>query len=210
VIGFYSDMPIGRLATLRYPKMEALDMSTQAVVVVIAVAIAIVVACVLILRARKSQRLKDRFGPEYGRAVQQTGNRTQAEAKLEKIEKRVERYRLRPLSPQARANFVEEWRRVQARFVDDPRAALTEADKLIERIMAERGYPIAEFEERAADISVDHPNVVEHYRAGHEIAMRNAQGRASTEDMRLAMIHYRTLFDDLAELEPARSKTARV
>jgi hypothetical protein len=187
-------------------------MSSQTIVVLVVVAVAIVVAVGLLLKANKSQRLKSRFGPEYGRAVQQTGSRAQAEAKLEKLEKRVERYRLRPLSPQARANFLEEWRRVQARFVDDPRLALTEADKLVERIMADRGYPIAEFEERAADISVDHPGVVEHYRAGHEIAMRHAQGRASTEDMRMAMIHYRTLFDELVEAEPqtARSKTATV
>jgi hypothetical protein len=185
-------------------------MNTQTVVVLVVVAVAIVVACALLLKARKSQRLRSRFGPEYGRTVQQTGSRTQAEAKLERLEKRVERYHLRPLSPEARVNFIEEWRKVQARFVDDPRAALTEADRLIEKIMGARGYPTAEFEMRAADISVDHPGVVEHYRAGHEIALRHAQGRANTEDMRLAMIHYRTLFDDLAEPETVRSKALSV
>lgn len=184
-------------------------MSTPIVVALIVVAVAIVLAgTVLLLKTRRSERLKNRFGPEYGRAIEQTGSRTHAEAKLEKLEKRVENYHIRPLPAAEYTNFIEQWRRVQARFVDDPRAALADADRLIERLMAARGYPISDFEERAADISVDHPRVVEHYRAGHAIALRHTQGRASTEDMRVAMIHYRTLFDELAETDTAHSKIA--
>lgn len=110
----------------------------------------------------------------------------------------------------ARANFVAAWQKIQSRFVDDPKGALTEADKLIQEVMAARGYPVTDFDQRAADISVNHSLIVEHYRAGHDIALEHSKGRASTEDMRQAMIHYRTLFAELAdEPELPRSKTAR-
>jgi hypothetical protein len=125
----------------------------------------------------------------------------------------VESFKLKPLSPDARGNFSASWQKIQSRFVDDPKGALTEADVLIQDIMTARGYPTSDFEQRAADISVDHPLVVEHYRAGHEISLRHAQGRASTEDMRQAMIHYRTLFSELTgEVEnttPAQTRAAR-
>jgi hypothetical protein len=186
-------------------------MSTSTLIVV--VAIAVVVGIAFFLRNQRSQRLKSRFGPEYSRAVQETGSQTKAEAKLEKLEKRVERFNINPLSPADRAEFIATWQKIQARFVDDPRGALTAADQLIQGIMTTRGYPVSDFEQRAADISVDHPVVVEHYRAGHEISLRHAQGRASTEDMRQAMIHYRTLFADLADTpdltRPTASRAAR-
>jgi hypothetical protein len=186
-------------------------MSTTAIIIATVVAVLMVAAAiVLTIRNQRSKRLQTRFGPEYSRVIGETGNKTQAEAKLEKLEKRVERFDLRPLSPVARANFVAGWQKIQARFVDDPKGALTEADKLIQGVMAARGYPVSDFEQRAADISVNHPVVVEHYRAGHDIAAQHSKGRASTEDMRQAMIHYRTLFAELAdEPELIRSKTAR-
>jgi hypothetical protein len=186
-------------------------MSTTAIVVGIVIAVFVVTAvAVLILRNRRSQRLRTRFGPEYGRALEETGSRTTAEAKLEKLEKRVERFDIKPLSPVNRANFVATWQRIQAQFVDDPKGALVEADKLIQEIMAARGYPVTDFDQRAADISVNHPLIVEHYRTGHDIALEHAKGRASTEDLRQAMLHYRTLFAELAgEPELTRSKAAR-
>jgi hypothetical protein len=186
-------------------------MSTPAIIVAIVIAVVVVAAAiVLIIRNQRSKRLKTRFGPEYSRVIGETGSKTQAEAKLEKLERRVERFDLRPLSPVARANFVAAWQKIQARFVDDPKAALTEADKLIQGVMAARGYPVSDFEQRATDISVNHPHIVEHYRAGHDIAVQHSKGSASTENMRQAMIHYRTLFAELAdEPELIRSKTAR-
>jgi len=121
-----------------------------------------------------------------------------AERELEHREKRVEKFQIRPLSNEERERFTEEWRMTQEKFVDDPRGAVAEADGLVHRAMKTRGYPIAgEFDDRAADLSVDHPRVVEHYRAGHEIAARDATNAASTEDLRLAMRHYRELFEDL-------------
>jgi hypothetical protein len=184
-------------------------MSTTAIVIGIVIAVVLVGAViVLIARNRRSERLRTRFGPEYSRALEETGSKTQAEAKLKKLEKRVEHLDIRPLSPVTRANFVAAWQKIQARFVDDPRVALTEADKLIQEILVARGYPLSDFDQRAADISVNHALIVEHYRAGHDIAVEHAKGRASTEAMRQAMIHYRALFAELAD-EPALVRSAR-
>jgi hypothetical protein len=183
-------------------------MSNSALVIgVVVVAIFVVIAIALIVKSQRSQRLKSRFGPEYNRAVEETGSKTQAEAKLEKLAKRVRSFKINELSPTARADSISAWQKIQGRFVDDPKSALAEADKLIQKIMTARGYPITEL--RAADLSVDHPLIVEHYRAGHDIAVRHSQGRASTEDMRQTMIHYRTLFGELAgEPDLTRSTSA--
>lgn len=172
---------------------------SELVLLGVVIGIAVVVAILLFLKRQRSQRLQSRFGPEYGRTVQETGNKMRAEARLEKLEKRVQRFNIVPLTPDARADFVAAWQRVQSRFVDDPRTALLEADALIQKIMGARGYPVADFEQRAADVSVDHPFIVEHYRAGHDIWARHSQGQATTEDMRQAMIHYRALFAELAD-----------
>jgi hypothetical protein len=182
-------------------------MNNSSLVVGIVVVVAVIIAIALIVRAQRTQKLKSRFGPEYHRAVKETGSAAQAEAKLQRLENRVERYHIKPLSPEARADFAATWQTIQGRFVDDPRSALTEADRLIQQIMTARGYPVADFEQRAADVYVDHPLVVENYRAGHDISVRHAQGRASTEDMRQAMIHYRTLFAELAD-EPEFGRSA--
>jgi hypothetical protein len=183
-------------------------MSTSAVILGVVIAVVIVGAVALIVRTRRSQRLQTRFGPEYSRAIEETGSKTRAETNLEKLEKRVGRFNIVPLSPAARADFVAPWQKIQARFVEDPKNALTDADKLRQEIMTARGYPVTDFDQRAADISVDRL-VVEHYRAGHDISVRHSQGRANTEDMRQTMIHYRTLFAELAgEPELTRSTTA--
>jgi len=184
-------------------------MSTTAVVLIVVAIIAIAVIAFALFRTRQSQRLRARFGPEYGRVVEETGSRVRAEQRLSKLEQRVERFHIHPLTAAARTQYVEAWRVIQARFVDDPQHALADADQLLREVMSNRGYPIADFDRQAADLSVHHPHVVEHYRAGHEIAVRQAKGRAGTEDLRQAMIHYRKLFADLVE-EPqlARSQAA--
>jgi hypothetical protein len=168
-------------------------------IIAIAVVLLLVVGLVawLLSQKRRSARLRERFGPEYERAVAEGGDRKRAEAALAERAHRVETFHLRPLSPSDRANFVEGWTRVQAHFVDNPSGAVSEADQLLGVVMAARGYPVADFEQRAADISVDHAGVVQNYRTAHDIALRHARGEANTEDLRKAMIHYRELFDHL-------------
>jgi hypothetical protein len=181
-------------------------MSTTVIVVIVIAVIAVAVIAFALYRVRQSQQLRARFGPEYTRVVEETGSRVRAEKRLSKLEERVERFHIHPLSAAARTEYVESWRVIQARFVDDPQHALADADQLIRDVMSGRGYPVADFEGQAADLSVNHPLVVEHYRAGHEIAVRQAKGRASTEDLRQAMIHYRKLFADLVE-EPQLARS---
>jgi hypothetical protein len=150
------------------------------------------------IQQERTKRLRQKFGPEYTRTVEETGNRLQAEHALEQRQIRVKRLQIRPLSPAERARFVDGWREIQVRFVDDPRAALSEADRLVGEVMTAEGYPLLDFDQRSADLSVEHPLVTENYRQGHSIAVRDKQGHATTEDLRKAMIHYRTLFDELA------------
>lgn len=177
--------------------------------IVVGVIIAAIVAW-LSLRKRRTQRLRTQFGgSEYDRAVKEDGSRRQAEAGLNERTARVESLNIRQLAPADRARFVESWSRVQARFVDGPGGAVTEADQLLRDVMTTRGYPVSDFEQRAADISVDHPLVLENYRTAHDIALRQETGQASTEDLRQAMIHYRTLFEELVgETELVRTKAA--
>ena len=152
----------------------------------------------LLLRKRQTGKLRSKFGgAEYDRAVKDGGGRRRGEAGLDKRTERVESFRLRPLAPADRTRFGASWRTIQARFVDDLAGAVAEADQLLGDVMSTRGYPASDFEQRAADFSVDHPLVLEEYRTAHEIALRQAKGQASTEDLRQAMIHYRTLFDEL-------------
>jgi hypothetical protein len=192
--------------------MNLSAVSTTQIIIAIAVVVVVVagIAIWLFVRKRRTERLRTKFGgPEYARAVNEGGGRRQAEAGLDKRADRVESFHIRPLGPDDRARFVESWTRVQTRFVDSPGGAVTEADQLLGDVMSTRGYPVSDFEQRAADISVDHPLVLENYRSAHEIALRRARGQASTEELRQAMIHYRTLFDELAaEPELARAKAA--
>ena len=184
-------------------------MNPSYVVILLIVVVLAAAAVVIFYVSNRSRRLQSKFGPEYTRAVEESGSKYRAESKLEKLEKRVEKFSIQPLSQEAADRFRFSWREIQAEFVDDPRTALKNADQLLGEVMSARGYPVADFEERSEEISVNHAFVVEHYRAGHEIAVRHAQGRATTEDMRLAMIHYRTLFDDLlGEPETVRVKSA--
>ena len=181
------------------------------IVVGIIVLAALVVGAILWSRRARSAHLRDQFGPEYDRAVEAKGDRAKAEAELAEREKRVKKLDIRPLEPAERREFALRWDDVQARFVDDPARAVSFADALIGDVMKTRGYPVTDFEQRAGDISVDHPLVVEHYHEAHEIALRHEGGDASTEDLRQAMIHYRALFDNLVgagapaarEAEPA-------
>jgi hypothetical protein len=182
-------------------------MSTTAEIIIALIAGGFIGAAVLyLLQQGRTRRLRERFGPEYNRAVSEAGSRWEAEAKLDKLERKVKRLRIRPLNPTNRVHFQDAWRDIQGRFLDDPRQSLAEADRLIAEVMSAEGYPVVNFEQRAEDISVDHPIVVENYRAGHQIVLRQAEGRASTEDLRRAMIHYRALFDDLVD-QPQWART---
>jgi hypothetical protein len=185
--------------------------TTALVVTVVLVVIGLAAAGALVsLRKRRTAKLRTQFGePEYARAVEATGSRKDAEARLDARKERVEAFHIRPLAPVDQLRFAESWRTVQARFVDSPGGAVTEADQLLGEVMSTRGYPVTNFEQRVADISVDHPSVLAHYRAAHEIALGHAQGKAGTEDLRQAMIHYRTLFEELVgEREVPQAKTA--
>jgi hypothetical protein len=181
-----------------------MNQTTMIIIAVVVIVAIVVIAGLIRSRRRRSEHLRHRFGPEYDHAIAHEGGRTKAEAELAKREKRVSKLDIRPLEPAARMNFVDQWKDVQARFVDDPARAVAEADGLLGEVMTARGYPVSDFEQRAGDISVDHPEVVRNYRAGHDIALRHAQGKASTEDLRQAMIHYRALFDELVNETEAR------
>jgi hypothetical protein len=176
-----------------------IPMDTQTlVIVVLAVALVAVVGWILYDR-RRSESLKSRFGPEYGRVVDDADDRRAAESELEARQRRVAKLDIQPVPEAERDRYAAEWKTVQAHFVDEPAAAISEADRLIGEVMEAQGYPMADFEQRAADVSVDHPNVVEHYREAHTIATLGAEqdGATDTEDLRQAMVHYRALFEDL-------------
>jgi hypothetical protein len=173
--------------------------------IVIAAAIVLAVAVAFVaLTGLRTRRLRERFGPEYDRTLEKRGGRRQAAAELGSRVERREGLEHRPLTTEARERYVASWKRVQATFVDDPGGALTDADELVNAVMSERGYPMDDFEQRAEDISVDHPQVVERYRSAHGIAKKNEEGLATTEDLRQAIKHYRSLFEEL--LEPAEDQ----
>lgn len=180
-------------------------MDPKLIALAVAAVLVIVVAVALYMRKRRNTtaELRDRFGPEYDRAVQQHGSERKAEAKLADREARVGMLKIRDLDPAERERYVAQWETVQSRFVDFPKGAVTEADELVCSLMRTRGYPVADFDQRAADISVDHPRVMENYRSAHDVALRLGRGEASTEDLRTAMIHYRSLFDELVQVPPA-------
>lgn len=166
--------------------------------ILIAIAIVVLAGALIwsVSRQRTSKRLRESFGPEYERTVGTSGRR-QAESELVAREKRRQQLDIRPLDPAQRKRYAQEWRDTQARFVDSPEQAIREGDRLVTEVMRERGYPMEDFEQRAADVSVDHPHVVESYRAAHAISLSNEQGKASTEELRQAMVHYRALFEEL-------------
>jgi hypothetical protein len=181
-------------------------MTTETMIVVAVVVVLAVVALAWVYTTRqRRERLRTRFGPEYERTVHDVGSEEKAEAVLHERARRVSKYHIRDLKHDERTHFSESWRRVQARFVDDPAAAVTEADLLVTEVMTARGYPMADFDRRAEDLTVDHPHVVDHYRSARDIAVRHSRGAASTEDLRQALVHYRELFSDLLhEAKPMR------
>ena len=169
--------------------------------VLIAAAVVAVLAAIVwqALARRRTGRLQKHFGPEYDRTLGGADSRRDAEAELQAREERRRHLEIQPLSQTAHERYARRWETVQAKFVDEPRTAVARADTLIQAVMAERGYPVEDFEQRAADISVDHPQVVENYRVGHRLAQESANGSDSTEDLRQAMRHYRALFEELVE-----------
>jgi hypothetical protein len=180
-----------------------LDLLDPKLILLASVVILIIaVLAVMYVRKRRSTTadLRQRFGPEYERAVREHGSERKAEAKLADREKRVEKLTIRDLDPIERERFVERWGSVLSRFVDSPKGAVAEANDLVSSLMKTRGYPVSDFAQRAADMSVDHPRVVEDYRSAHEIALRVGKDEATTEDLRTAMIHYRSLFEELVQV----------
>jgi len=174
-------------------------MDTTTAIVLAVVAILVVIVAVWFMLKWRTEELRKRFGPEYDRVITERGDTRQAESELAARQKRVERLDIHPLDPAERDRFVNAWRATQSHFVDAPAEAIKDADRLVSQVMRARGYPVGDFEQRAADISVDHPIVVENYRAARAIAVANERGQAGTEELRQAIVHYRVLFEDLLE-----------
>ena len=177
--------------------------------ILVAIVIVAAVAALLYFREQRSRRLRSRFGPEYEQAVRQYGSSTKAEAALVERQKRVERIHIHSLTVQQRDRFAEQWRDAQSQFVDDPSGAIDRADQLVCEVMRARGYPMSGFEGRAEDLSVDHPSVIRNYRAAHAIASKRGHAESSTEDLRLALVFYRDLFDELLEVHRAERNNVR-
>ncbi|GAA0351255.1 hypothetical protein NE235_23570 [Actinoallomurus spadix] len=173
-------------------------MSTATVAVIVIVAVLVVVALGLLAhRQQQRRRLRERFGPEYDRTVERHNNTREAEQELRAREQRHRELPIRPLDPAARDRYRADWQRVQEHFVDSPQSAVAEADNLLVRVMKDRGYPTEDYEQQVADLSVEHAGTIGRYRTAHDIRGRADAGRASTEDLRQAMVHYRALFADL-------------
>jgi len=172
-------------------------MSTGITVLIIVVVVIVVAAAAGVIYDMRRRRLRQRFGPEYDRLVEEKGSRTKAEAELVGREKRVKGLDIRPLNPEAQARYTQDWAVIQERFVDAPQEAVADGQRLVMTVMNERGYPTEGSDQVLADLSVEHASVLDHYRAAYDISQTAADGRASTEDLRQAMIHYRSLFRDL-------------
>jgi hypothetical protein len=169
---------------------------------VLVIALLALAAWRLSQKKKQSARLQQRFGAEYGRTVGELGGRTKGESELKAREARVEELTITPLAPAEAARFSLAWNALQGRFIDNPTGVVVQADQLVRELMLKRGYPMGDFERRAADISVDHPAVVENYRAAQAIAVRDKRGEADTEELRKAVVHYRVLFDEMLEVRP--------
>ncbi len=179
--------------------MNGVTLTVVAVLIVVIVVLAVI--GLLVNRSRvRSGRLQERFGPEYDRAVETAGGRKQAEDELRARQKRVQSFNIRALTTDERQMFANRWRAAQAQFVDAPAQAIVAADALVKEVMQARGYPVGDFEQNAADLSVDHADVVSNYRAARDLVVKQQQGRTSTEDLRQAMVHFRALFEDLLRI----------
>lgn len=187
--------------------MPDLNNQTMLIVVAVVVLAALALAWAFAQRQRRI-RLRQRFGPEYDRTIAEVGTTGRAETVLAEREKRVHAYHLKELTDLDRGRYMESWRRVQARFVDDPDGAVTEADALVNEVMTARGYPMSDIDRRTEDLTVDHANVVHHYRAAREIATRHARRAATTEELRQALVHYRELFADLLGVDDPVRRSA--
>ncbi len=185
--------------------MDSINTQTLALVIAVAVILVAVVGW-LVYSKHQSKRLSQRFGPEYDAAVKRLGSKAKAEAELKRREKRVASFEIVPLAPAEATRFSQAWTRLQGSFVDDPKGVLIEADRLVRELLLKRGYPVADFELRAADISVGHPIVVNNYRAAQRIVSLDQRGEASTEDLRKAVVHFRALFDELLGVKTARDR----
>jgi hypothetical protein len=185
-------------------------MNSTGIIILLVVAVVIIIVALVMMatRKRRSQKLREQFGPEYDRVVDREGDARKAEQVLAFRQQHREKFKVRSLSPTDRSSFRYRWNEVQSRFVDDPKGAVTLAESLVTDVMQARGYPIADFDQQAADISVDHPIVVQNYRAAHDIALRHGRGQASTEDLRNAMVHYRALFQELLDDNQPQRKGA--
>lgn len=182
----------------------------QNLLIVLAAVAALVVVLLLVGAARRrSRELKERFGLEYDRILREKGDLRKAEAELAAREKRVKKFELKALSPVDRKRFSDAWVAAQARFVDDPTGAVAECNRLVKEVMFARGYPAADFERRAADISVDHPDLVINYRAAHDIAAKSERNAATTDELRTAVVHYRALFEELLDAREPQVVTKR-
>ena len=179
--------------------------------VLIAAAIVVIAAVAIVVTRsansrKRTERLKERFGPEYERTVGEAGEQSGAEDELAARERKRDKLDIIPLSPGAREKYADSWRTVQTAFVDNPSSAVGDADRLVTQVMRDRGYPIDDFDQRAADISVDHPKVVENYRTAHSIYLLQEEGDVGTEDQREAFVHYRALFEKLLETDKDKDK----
>ncbi len=180
--------------------MPASTNSTAVIIIAIIVVAVIIIAAMALARRNRSKSLQDRFGPEYERTVRESGgSREAAERELARRQERVKRMHIEELPAGAKARYTEEWRTVQTRFVDEPKTALVKADRLIANVMRDRGYQVDNFDQTVADLSADHPNVLQNYRTAHDITHRSETGEVTTEDLRQAMVQYRSLFDDLVQ-----------
>lgn len=192
---------VAGIAGAQDPAMDSNESQLATLVAVLVLAL-LAVGAWMLWRQRESRRLQRRFGPEYARTVDALGSQSKAESELLEREKRVRKLTLVPLPAAEAARFSQAWGALQGRFVDSPSEVVIEAERLVRELMVRRGYPMGDFERLAADISVDHPGVVENYRAAQSIAARCERGAADTEQMRKAVVHYRALFDDLLEASP--------
>ena len=190
--------------------MNTIPLQWIIVAAVVVIALLALAAWFFSQKKKQSARLQQRFGPEYGRTVGELGGRTKAESELKAREKRVDHLAIAPLAPGEAARFSQAWTALQGRFVDNPNGVVIQADQLVREVMLKRGYPMGDFERRAADISVDHPTVVENYRAAQAIAVRGERGEADTEELRKALVHYRVLFDEMLEIREAKPEALSV
>jgi uncharacterized protein YneF (UPF0154 family) len=184
--------------------------TTTIIIVVVVVVIVGVILGLVFSRRNRATQLHEKFGPEYDRTVQSMGGEKKAQTELNERQKHVKTLSIRPLSVSEHDRYLAEWTAVQSKFVDEPGQAIVDADRLIMEVMQIRGYPVSDFEQRAADISVKYPALVTNYRGAREIANKNKLGQANTEELRQAMIYYRSLFEELLKIEPVVGEEKKV